>query len=78
MAIGANVDRPTPKSENGRKRNSKKEERAAEGAKAISEYKAGREAERTKTERFKALRLAKEADEIAKRITPTKKRLSAT
>jgi hypothetical protein len=45
----------------------------------MSEYKVEREAERAKTERLKALRLAKEAsDEIAKRITPTKKRLSAT
>ena len=43
------------------------EERATEGAKAMSEYKAEREAERAKTERLKALRLAKEAsDEIAK------------
>ena len=57
----------------------KKEERATEGAKAMSEYKAEREAERAKTERLKALRLAKEAsDEIAKRTVPTKKRLSAT
>jgi hypothetical protein len=40
---------------------------ATEGAKAMSEYKAEREAERAKTERLKALRLAKEAsDEIAK------------
>ena len=38
-----------------------KEERATEGAKAMSEYKAEREAERAKTERLKALRLAKEA-----------------
>ena len=36
------------------------EERATEGAKAMSEYKAEREAERAKTERLKALRLAKE------------------
>jgi hypothetical protein len=44
----------------------------------MSEYKAEREAERAKTERLKALRLAKEAsDEIAKRTVPTKKRLSA-
>jgi hypothetical protein len=46
----------------------KKEERATEGAKAMSEYKAEREAERAKTERLKALRLAKEASgKIAKR-----------
>ena len=36
----------------------KKEERASE---AMSEYKASREAERAKTERLRALRLAKEA-----------------
>jgi hypothetical protein len=42
-------------------------ERKWAGAKAMSEYKAEREAERAKTERLKALRLAKEAsDEIAK------------
>ena len=52
-----------------------KEERAIEGAKAMSEHKAEREAERAKTERLKALRLAREAsDRIDKR---TKKRLSA-
>ena len=39
----------------------KKEERATEGAKAMSEYKAEREAERAKTERLK--RLAKEASD---------------
>jgi hypothetical protein len=39
----------------------KKEERATEGAKAMSEYKAEGEAERAKTARLKALRLAKEA-----------------
>ena len=53
----------------------KKEERATEGAKAMSEYKAEREAERAKTERLKALRLAKEASgTIAKRTAPTKRR----
>jgi hypothetical protein len=46
----------------------KKEERANEGAKAMSEYKAEREAERAKTERLKGLRLAKDAsDRVAKR-----------
>ena len=45
----------------------KKEERATEGAKAMSEYKAEREAERAKTERLKALRLAKEASAPRKR-----------
>ena len=39
----------------------KKEERATEGAKAMSEYKAEGEAERAKTARLRALRLAKEA-----------------
>ena len=39
----------------------KKEERATAGAKAMSEYKAEGEAERAKTERLRALRLAKEA-----------------
>jgi hypothetical protein len=52
----------------------KKEDRATEGAKAMSDYKANREAERAKTERLKALRLAKEAsDRVAKRTAPTKK-----
>ena len=37
------------------------EERATEGAKAMSEYKAAFEAERGKTERLRAQRLAKEA-----------------
>ena len=39
----------------------KKEERATEGAKAMSEYKAEGEAERAKTARLRALRPAKEA-----------------
>ena len=39
----------------------KKEESATEGAKAMSEYKAAVDAERAKTERLRALRLAKEA-----------------
>jgi hypothetical protein len=37
------------------------EERAIEGAKAMSEYKAEGEAERAKTDRLRALRLAKES-----------------
>jgi hypothetical protein len=54
-----------------------KEERAIEGAKSMSEY-AEREAERAKTKRLKALRLAREAsDRIDKRTALTKKRLSA-
>ena len=57
----------------------KKEERATEGAKAMAEYKAEREAERAKTERLRGLRLAKQAsDRAAKRTAPTKRRLSAT
>ena len=39
----------------------KKEERAKEGAKAMMEYQANSRAVREKTERLKALRLAKEA-----------------
>ena len=39
----------------------KKEERAKEGAKAMTEYLANSEKVREKTERLKALRLAKEA-----------------
>jgi hypothetical protein len=41
----------------------KKEERATHGAKALAEYKCTVEAERAKTERLRALRLAKEAPE---------------
>lgn len=39
----------------------KKEERATQSAKAMSEYNAERETERAKTERLRALRLAKDA-----------------
>jgi hypothetical protein len=39
----------------------KKEERAQDGRKAMSEYEAQTQATREKTERLKALRLAKEA-----------------
>jgi hypothetical protein len=57
----------------------KKEERATEGAKAMSEYKEEGEAERAKTERLRALRLAKEAaDKVAKQPKPIKKRWSTT
>ena len=77
-SIGANVGR-RHKERKWAEAQFKKEERATEGAKAMSEYKAEREAERAKTERLKALRLAKEAsDKIAKRTAPTKRRLSAT
>jgi hypothetical protein len=42
-----------------------KEERATEGANAMSEYISEREAERAKTVRLRALRLAKEAADKA-------------
>jgi hypothetical protein len=56
--------RLTPLSEAARARaeaNFKKEERAREGAKAMTEYQADRQMVREKTQRLKALRLAKEA-----------------
>lgn len=43
--------------------NFKKEERAKEGAKAMMEYQANSRLVRAKTERLRALRLAKEAAE---------------
>jgi hypothetical protein len=55
----------------------KKSERATEGAQAMSEYSAERDAERAKTARLRALRLAKEAaDKKAetKQAIQTKKR----
>jgi hypothetical protein len=45
--------------------NFKKEERAKEGAKAMTEYLANERSVREKTERLRALRLAKEAKEAA-------------
>ena len=48
----------------------KKSERATEGAKAMSEYNAERQAERAKTVRLKALREAKEAAESATSKSP--------
>ena len=45
----------------------KKSERATEGAKAMSEYNAERQAERAKTVRLKALREAKAAEESGPR-----------
>jgi hypothetical protein len=54
----------TVKSDDARARaeaNFKKEERAREGAKAMMEYQANSRIVREKTERLKALRLAKEA-----------------
>ena len=55
----------------------KKSERATEGAQAMSEYSDERDAERAKTARLRALRLAKEAaDKKAetKQAIQTKKR----
>jgi hypothetical protein len=43
----------------------RKEQQAREGAIAMSEYLAGQQATRAKTERLRALRLAKEAQEAA-------------
>jgi hypothetical protein len=55
------------------------EEHATEGAKAMTEYNAEGEAERAKTERLRALRLAKEAaDQVAKQAKPIKKRRNTT
>ena len=54
----------------------KKAQRTTEGAKAMSEYNAERQAERAKTARLKELRLAKEATDKAtetKLITKKKK-----
>jgi len=45
--------------------NFKKEERAKEGARAMMEYQANSRMDREKTERLKALRLAKEAADKA-------------
>jgi hypothetical protein len=56
----------------------KKSERATEGAHAMSEYNAERVAERAKTARLIALRLAKEATDKeaeTKQVTKTKKHL---
>ena len=47
--------------------NFKKEERAKEGAKAMMEYQANSRIVREKTERLRALRLAKEAAEEKRR-----------
>jgi len=55
----------------------RKAQRATEGAKAMSDYKAEGEAERAKTARLKELRLAKEAAEKTANVTKTKKPLKA-
>jgi hypothetical protein len=49
----------------------RKEERAKDGAKAMMEYQANGKAMREKTERLKALRLAKEAADKA--VKPARK-----
>jgi hypothetical protein len=48
----------------------KKLQRAEDGKRAMSEYEAQAAAERAKTARLKALRLAKEAEEAAKPRSP--------
>jgi hypothetical protein len=71
-------DKPKPLFDRSAKR-AQLEERVTEGAKAMSEYKAEGDAERAKTARLKARRLAKEAaDKVAKQAQPAKKRWSAT
>jgi hypothetical protein len=52
-----------------RARKRAKEERAREGAKAMSEYEANMRAVREKTARLRALRLAKEASENEANLT---------
>jgi hypothetical protein len=47
----------------------KKSERATEGAKAMSEYNAERQAERAKTGRLRELRLAKEAADKSAKVS---------
>ena len=49
--------------------NLKKEERAKDGKKAVGDYEADARAVRAKTERLKALRLAKEAADINEAVT---------
>jgi len=54
----------------------RKEQQARDGALAMSEYLAGQDATRAKTERLRALRLAKEAQEAAAPVAekPAKKK----
>ena len=68
-------DKPKPPFDRAAKK-AQLEERATEGAKAMTEYKAEGEAERAKTVRLKAAKEA--ADKVAKQAKPTKKRWSAT
>jgi hypothetical protein len=51
----------------------KKSERATEGAQAMSEYNAERQAERAKTARLRELRLAKEAADKSAKVSKKKK-----
>ena len=53
-------------------RNALKEERARDAARALREYESEKKAIATKTERLKALRLAKEAAESASEPKPKK------
>jgi hypothetical protein len=53
--------------------NFKKEERAKEGARAMMEYQANSRLVREKTEKLKALRLAKEAADSAKEAADRKR-----
>lgn len=61
-------------------RNALKEERARDAARAMREYETEQKAIATRTERLKALRLAKEAAESAAEAEakPTKKRAAKT
>jgi hypothetical protein len=52
----------------------KKDQKAREGAKAMAEYEAAAAAVRVKTERLRALRLAKEAAEKKSPTPPTRPR----
>jgi hypothetical protein len=59
MTLTTNLDQARARAE----RSFKQEERAKEGARAMMEYQADSESMREKTERLRALRLAKEAAE---------------
>jgi hypothetical protein len=65
MTLEMNFDRARKRAES----TLKKEERAREGAKAMSEYEANMRAVREKTARLRALRLAKEASENEANLT---------
>jgi hypothetical protein len=57
VTLTTNLDQARARAE----KNFKQEERAKQGAKAMMEYQANSESIREKTERLRALRLAKEA-----------------